>query len=213
MNEEISELKHYMRTDYTRYLMAFYCMPTLLKLKPSSLISVDKSFIDKTELIKKVQSETDQFDCKYDILYEDNSMLNLFVYQEQAFASMLSDYNNIRFLMQFGYDCNSDRLDHIIHSLKTRMDLYHNGIAKHINTEFPHEIGIILGYPVEDVDSFIRYQGKNYLYSGYWKVYHNVNEAVRIFENYRELRQAALRVLVSGKNLKEVKNINHNYLL
>ena len=32
---------------------------------------------------------------------------------------------------------------------------------------FPHEIGLLLGYPVEDVLGFIRYQGKNYLYTGY----------------------------------------------
>ena len=32
---------------------------------------------------------------------------------------------------------------------------------------FPHEIGLLLGYPVEDVLGFIRHQGKNYLYTGY----------------------------------------------
>lgn len=32
---------------------------------------------------------------------------------------------------------------------------------------FLHEIGLLLGYPVEDVLGFIRHQGKNYLYTGY----------------------------------------------
>ena len=36
---------------------------------------------------------------------------------------------------------------------------------------FPHEMGLLLGYPVEDVTGFMVHGGKNSLYSGYWKVY------------------------------------------
>ena len=38
------------------------------------------------------------------------------------------------------------------------------------NQEFPHEMGLLLGYPVEDVKGFIRNGGENCLYIGYWKV-------------------------------------------
>ncbi len=33
--------------------------------------------------------------------------------------------------------------------------------------QFPHEMGLLLGYPVEDVVGFMENNGKNYLYSGY----------------------------------------------
>ena len=36
---------------------------------------------------------------------------------------------------------------------------------------FPHEIGLFLGYPFEDVMGFIENKGENYLCSGCWKVY------------------------------------------
>ena len=36
---------------------------------------------------------------------------------------------------------------------------------------FPHEIGVILGYPVEDVIEFEKHQGKNCKYCGCWKRY------------------------------------------
>lgn len=50
--------------------------------------------------------------------------------------------------------------------------------------EFPHEMGIFLGYPLKDVEGFMIHKGKNYLYSGYWKVYHNVEQAKAVFKSY-----------------------------
>ena len=47
---------------------------------------------------------------------------------------------------------------------------------KRLNTKnFPHEIGVFLGYPLDDVIGFIEH--KPYYLVGDWKVYQNVNEA------------------------------------
>lgn len=48
--------------------------------------------------------------------------------------------------------------------------------------QFPHEMGLLLGYPIEDVVGFMEHSGKEYLYSGYWKVYENVS----IYEIYKK---------------------------
>ncbi len=37
--------------------------------------------------------------------------------------------------------------------------------------DFPHEIGVFLGYPLADVIGFIQNRGKNFTACGYWKVY------------------------------------------
>ncbi|MBQ9154571.1 MAG: DUF3793 family protein [Solobacterium sp.] len=50
---------------------------------------------------------------------------------------------------------------------------------------FPHEIGVFLGYPPEDVIGFIENHAANALYTGAWKVYGNVEQAKRTFEKYR----------------------------
>ncbi len=42
---------------------------------------------------------------------------------------------------------------------------------------FPHEIGVILGYPIEDVIEFENHQGKDCKYCGYWKSYSNIEKA------------------------------------
>lgn len=37
--------------------------------------------------------------------------------------------------------------------------------------EFPHEIGLFLGYPLGDVKGFIKHRGQNCKCTGCWKVY------------------------------------------
>ena len=50
--------------------------------------------------------------------------------------------------------------------------------------EFPHEIGLFLGYPPEDVRGFLEHRGAKSLAVGYWKVYGNVEKARRAFRRY-----------------------------
>ena len=72
------------------------------------------------------------------------------------------------------------------------------------NLLFPHEMGVFLGYPMADVKGFIKYEGKNYLYSGYWKVYENVEERKQLFENYEQVRRVFIQEAEKGKNLWEI---------
>ena len=51
--------------------------------------------------------------------------------------------------------------------------------------EFPHEIGVFLGYPLEDVVGFIANRGRNYTCCGYWKAYGDPEAARRRFDRYR----------------------------
>ena len=63
---------------------------------------------------------------------------------------------------------------------------------------FPHELGLLLGYPVEDVLGFIRNEGRNYLYCGYWKVYGDVDAARITFDRYNQAKEDAIRLISSG---------------
>lgn len=51
--------------------------------------------------------------------------------------------------------------------------------------EFPHEIGLFLGYPLEDIKGFIEHKGKNCKCVGCWKVYCNEQEARKTFAKYK----------------------------
>ena len=52
------------------------------------------------------------------------------------------------------------------------------------NEEFPHEIGLFLGYPPEDVRGFIENDAKDAKCVGTWKVYGDEEEAQKKFDQY-----------------------------
>ena len=74
--------------------------------------------------------------------------------------------------------------------------------------EFPHEIGIFLGYPLEDVDGFITHQGENCKLCGCWKVYGNVEQASRTFANYEKCRVFLCAKLSKGCNILQALKIS-----
>ena len=49
----------------------------------------------------------------------------------------------------------------------------------------PHEIGLFLGYPLEDVEGFLKNRGQNYVCCGCWKVYGDPCAAQKCFDGYR----------------------------
>jgi hypothetical protein len=74
-------------------------------------------------------------------------------------------------------------------------------------SNFPHEMGLLLGYPVEDVAGFIEYKGKKSLCTGYWKVYHNVEEKQRIFESFESAEENMIQLLNHGLCMADIISI------
>mgnify|MGYP000213313901 FL=1 len=69
---------------------------------------------------------------------------------------------------------------------------------------FPHEMGVLLGYPTEDVLGFIENQGKNYLYAGYWKVYGNLMETKALFEEYNKAKEHVITMVSQGIEIRRI---------
>ena len=63
---------------------------------------------------------------------------------------------------------------------------------------FPHEIGLFLGYPLEDVLGFIENGGRNCLTCGCWKVYSNECAALTAFRRYEKCKAVYQRLFASG---------------
>ena len=63
---------------------------------------------------------------------------------------------------------------------------------------FPHEVGLFLSYPPEDVLGFIVNKAKNYKFIGTWKVYGDENAARRTFEQYRKCTDSYRRQHSAG---------------
>lgn len=67
---------------------------------------------------------------------------------------------------------------------------------------FPHEIGLFLGYPPEDVQGFIRQQTPTYV--GHWKVYGDAKKAQATFASYKKCTEAYTRRLERGQTLEKL---------
>ena len=63
---------------------------------------------------------------------------------------------------------------------------------------FPHEIGLFLGYPPEDVKGFIEHKGAGFKFAGLWKVYGDENAAKERFESYRRCTDHYSKLLDFG---------------
>ena len=96
-------------------------------------------------------------DIKCGLIYSGNGKCLWLLYREQQVNQYLMDPENQRFLKHCGY--SSFQIQNILYTLKNRYRLYKAGQA-----DFPHELGLILGYPLCDVIGFIKNNGQNCLY-------------------------------------------------
>ncbi|MBP5176807.1 MAG: DUF3793 family protein [Treponema sp.] len=72
------------------------------------------------------------------------------------------------------------------------------------NTGFPHEVGVILGYPVEDVIEFEKHGGQGYKYCGCWKSYCDVEKAKKCQCKYKACISMCDRMYEQGYSLKQI---------
>ncbi len=96
----------------------------------------------------------------------------------------------LRFLARYGYD--STQAQEAVFRLRARFQE---------SEEFPHEIGVFLGYPLGDVVGFIRHGGKRCKCAGCWKVYCNEREAQKKFAQIRKCREVYGRLWAQGRTV------------
>ena len=87
------------------------------------------------------------------------------------------------------------RLEEILDSLGQRLAM---------GEEFPHEIGLFLSYPLEDVEGFIENGGKNSKCTGCWKVYCNEKEAERRFSQFDKCARVYRQLWAQGRPLEKL---------
>ncbi|MDD3429197.1 MAG: DUF3793 family protein [Oscillospiraceae bacterium] len=69
---------------------------------------------------------------------------------------------------------------------------------------FPHEIGLFLGYPPEDVLGFIENKACNYKCCGCWKVYCNEEQAKNLFAKYKKCSDVYFKQWQDGKSVERL---------
>ena len=118
----------------------------------------------------------------------------LLVYNKPQLERRMADPQVQHVLRHFAYPVGQP-LDVLLRNLKRRIAM---------SKDFPHEIGLFLGYPIEDVVGFIRYAGKGCKLSCLWKVYGDAEAASRLFDRLSRVCRAVTRRVDKGETLFEV---------
>ena len=172
--------------------IANQCAPVLAGVKPSNMLVLENKHI--RDVVRVLEGTGLSWRC----LYAGEEKNIWLLYRKEAMEEIVSGKEQMLFLKEWGYE--EDTLERMLMKFSQRFRQY----RKDKNLPFPHEMGVFLGYPMADVKGFIKYEGKNYLYCGYWKVYENVEERKELFRTYEEIRKVFVEEARKGKNLWQI---------
>lgn len=166
-----------------------HCGITFARIKPASLFTVREEDIKiLAYFAAKFRTKGFVFVC----MRRMGGRALFYVYHIGALEKLLCCPLNRKFLEERGYPCKSAAQSVML--LKERMQ----------EDDFPHEIGIFLGYPLEDVQCFIDDPTAKTELCGYWKVYADLEEKQKIFERFTRCTDCICKRMLAGHSLTEI---------
>ena len=151
------------------------CSPTLAGIKSGSLFACSyPSQQDLLQYIRRLNKILVPKGVRVVVLRAREGRALIYVFRYNLVKKMLSDDQAAEILKDRGY--SQLRVEPCICRLLGRCQ---------DENEFPHEIGLFLGYPPEDVRGFIENKACNQKCTGCWKVYGDPDRAQKTFEKYR----------------------------
>ena len=175
-------------------LLVQYASPTLAGLKTGNLFSVPYS--GRKQLHEEIRALNHVLVpgglCLLPMkLMKDRALLYLF--RPAALQKDLDRDQARKILEKAGYDHGTigKCLGNLISRLRKK-------------DEFPHEIGLFLSYPPEDVDGFIKNKAANCKCVGTWKVYGDEEAARRTFRKYKHCAEVYRKQWEQGVRLEKL---------
>lgn len=175
----------------TEKQIVLQCAPLLTGIKMSNLLNIREEQKEEVDEL----FENSAVSCR--VLYRFEGRISILLYRRERLQRHIEKKEVRQLLKRFGYE-NLD-LEEIFERLARNYQEHMEG-----KREFPHEIGLLLGYPPVDVTGFIEKEGKDFLYSGYWKVYGNLKETMKVFEGYDRAREAVIQMAGNGHGIRDI---------
>lgn len=125
----------------------------------------------------------------------------VYVYRRNQLAKVLRNREVEDFLRSYGYGeiYGEVREESFVERAIARL---RNRVAE--SSDFPHEIGIFLDYPLGDVQGFIDNEGRNFKCVGCWKVYCDECASLKKFAQYRKCRDVYRRLWQQGRSVLQL---------
>lgn len=194
MCQEVFEIICGMDIEDIELQIALQCAPLITGIKMSNLLKLPAS---QEEDIHAIFHKTgiDHFR-----LWGNEKNVVYLLYNQSRMEKYLCGTPAAEFLCECGYTDKS--FEYSLRELRRRCKVY--AVDKGL---FPHEMGLFLGYPVDDVRGFIENKGENYLYCGYWKVYGRVEQKKILFMRYEEAKEKLVRMLSEGIGMRRILEV------
>lgn len=189
--------------ELLRYLLVKLA-PVLLGVKPSGLLRLTSCRLPamkkQHELFCLHQNEilaALQLECR--ILKRNSENVVVLFFRTETLRRTLAEPAHSTFLAHRGYSPGAE-----LKELETRC---------RENQEFPHEIGVFLGYPLKDVCGYIENPaGCLALPRGLWRVAGDPGESLKIMERFRRAEATVRKLIERNATLEETLLAIHNHL-
>lgn len=170
------------------------CAPTLAGMKTGNMFSCP--FADTDEMRDNVRRWNRLLVGKglrvLPLKFQDNRAL-VYVYRVSHLMRDMKDDAVCHILQEMGYETETP--ERCIVQLIRKLEG---------NGDFPHEIGLFLGYPPEDVRGFIKNGARGCKLVGCWKVYDNEEKARRTFAKYRKCTEVYTAEFAGGRSVERL---------
>ena len=168
----------------------------ILGSKPAEIINVPGSKEEKK--IKLSQIEAFFSNCSritYRIITTHDGGKRVLFINEKSMEKVLVNKRCINFLKFVGYSSDYELNDYM-NELVFRLQ----------SEEFPHEIGVFLGYPLKDVLGFMGY-GKNELVEvKNWRIYGDKEISYEVYNNFMR-DKAIMKEMIETMNISELRRV------
>lgn len=179
-----------MSEDY----IVHHCAPTLAGLKTGSIFGCP--YETKDALLAAVRKINQRLRAKglrlLPLRFSEKKAL-LYLYRPRKLSADLADSMAAALLERYGYTTTS--CDKCVVQLARKLRL---------QTDFPHEIGLFLGYPPEDVHGFIENNACGCKCVGCWKVYGDEEAAKKKFAQYKKCTSVYCEQWAKGKDIERL---------
>ncbi len=175
-------------------MLVQHCSPTLAGIKTGNMFSC--KFANDTEMRNCVRCWNRIFVKKglrmLPLRFQNNRAL-VYVYRPSRLFSDLKHDAAYKILKERGYETDTPErcISELIRRLREKED-------------FPHEIGLFLGYPPEDVQGFIENRAADCKCVGCWKVYGDADTAQKLFAQYKKCTDIYCALYASGSSIERL---------
>lgn len=175
-------------------LLVRYCSPTLAGMKTGNLFAC--ACQTECEMREGIRCWNRRLTKKglrvLPMRFRDGRAL-IYVYRPSRLKADLQQNLAERLLRERGYhtEMSGQCLMHLVERLGE-------------GTEFPHEIGLFLGYPPEDVRGFIENGAGGCKCVGCWKVYGDVETAQKTFAKFKKCTDVYCDQYAKGRSIERL---------